>query len=131
MQEIKTPFKVKGELEFDIIEITEKYVISKMPIKAGMLNPFGTVQAGAMLWLADVTATALLYQNTIKERSFPVAVNLYTNLLSALREGEITAKSQIIRKGKRVSVVRTTLTGNDNQLLAEVTTTHIKSKFQS
>ena len=40
-----------------------------MPIKAGMLNPFGTVHAGAMLWLADVTGTALLFQNTIKENS--------------------------------------------------------------
>ncbi|MHA1931914.1 MAG: PaaI family thioesterase [Promethearchaeota archaeon] len=131
MQEIKTPFKVKGDLEFDIVEITQEYVISKMPIKPGMLNPFGTVHAGAMLWLADVTATALLFQNTIKEKSFPVAVNLYTNLLSALREGEITTKSQIVRSGKRITVVRTILTGNDNQLLVEVTTTHIKSKFQS
>ena len=131
MQEIKTPHKVKGELEFDIIEITQEYVISKMPIKPGMLNPFGTVHAGAMLWLADVTATVLLFQNTIKEKSFPVAVNIYTNLLSALREGEITAKSQIVKSGKRIAVVRTVLSGSDNQLLAEVTTTHIKSKFQS
>ena len=45
--EIKTPHKVKGDLEFDIIEITQEYVISKMPITPGMLNPFGTVQAGA------------------------------------------------------------------------------------
>ena len=131
MQEIKTPHKVKGELEFDILEITQEYVISKMPIKPGMLNPFGTVHAGAMLWLADVTATVLLFQNTIKEKSFPVAVNIYTNLLSALREGEITAKSQIVKSGKRIAVVRTVLSGSDNQLLAEVTTTHIKSKFQS
>ena len=95
------------------------------------INPFGTVHAGAMLWLADVTATVLLFQNTIKEKAFPVAVNLYTNLLSALREGEITAKAQIVRSGKRITVVRTKLTGNKNQLLAEVTTTHIKAKLKA
>ena len=33
MQEIKTPFKVKGELEFDIIEITEEYELVKCQLK--------------------------------------------------------------------------------------------------
>jgi 1,4-dihydroxy-2-naphthoyl-CoA hydrolase len=105
------------------------FAMGNYKIKAGMLNPFGTVHAGAMLWLADVTVTSFLLRNTLKDKSFPVTVNLYTNLLSALREGEITAKSKIVGNGKRVSVVR--ITGNDNQLLAEVTTTHIKSRFQS
>jgi uncharacterized protein (TIGR00369 family) len=124
------PHKVKGDIEFDIIEMSDEHAISKMPITNGMLNPFGTVHAGAMLWMADVTATALLMQNTIKEQSFPVAINLHTNLLSALREGEITAPARITRLGSRVSVVRTLLTGSDDRLLADVSTTHIKSKFK-
>lgn len=34
----------QGKLEFPIEEVNEKYVISKMPIQVGMLNPFGTVK---------------------------------------------------------------------------------------
>ena len=48
-----------GEIEFFIEERRDDYVISTMPVKEGILNPFGTVHAGAMLWLADVTATVL------------------------------------------------------------------------
>ena len=46
-----------GELEFFIEERSEDCVVSRMPVIPGALNPFGTVQAGAMLWVADVTAT--------------------------------------------------------------------------
>jgi len=48
-----------GELEFFIEERREDCVVSRMPVMPGALNPFGTVQAGAMLWMADVTATVL------------------------------------------------------------------------
>jgi 1,4-dihydroxy-2-naphthoyl-CoA hydrolase len=51
--------KYNGEIEFFIEEVNEKHVISRMPIKPGMLNPFGNVHAGAMIWLADATATVL------------------------------------------------------------------------
>ena len=37
-----------GSIEFFIEERDENRVISRMPVAEGMLNPFGTVQAGAM-----------------------------------------------------------------------------------
>ena len=51
--------KRAGNIEFSIEERSPNCVISRMPITAGILNPFGTVQAGAMIWLADVTASVL------------------------------------------------------------------------
>jgi uncharacterized protein (TIGR00369 family) len=117
-----------GEIEFFVEERSKDCVISRMPIKAGMLNPFGTVQAGAMLWLADVTATVMAIGTTeIGEegRGFPLAVDLHTTLLGNQRRGEIRAEARIIRRGKRVIVVRTQVIGKDARLLAEVTTTHI------
>jgi 1,4-dihydroxy-2-naphthoyl-CoA hydrolase len=118
----------EGKMEFSIEEVTDEYVISKMPITQGILNPYGTVHAGAMLWLADVTATVLaLGSETIPEdgRGFPLAINLNANLLGNLRQGEIKAEARFVRKGKRVTVVRTEVIGDNGQLLAEVTTTHI------
>ena len=117
-----------GEIEFFIKERNEDYVISTMPIKQGILNPFGTVQAGAMLWLADVTATVLaLRKAQINQdgKGFPLAINLHTSLLGNQREGELTAEARFVRSGKRLTVVRTRVTGAQGQLLAEVTTTHI------
>ena len=123
--------KYEGELEFFIEEITEKHAISKMPIQAGMLNPFGTVHAGAMIWLADVTATVLaLGSEAVPEsgRGFPLAINLHASLLGNQRSGELKAEAGFVRKGKLVTVVRTKVTGENGQLLAEITTTHIPAK---
>lgn len=108
-----------------MVKQNQEHVVSKMPIKKGMLNPFGTVHAGAMLWFADVTATMLAMQQPSK--GFPVAVNLFTNLLSNQKEGELTAEARITRSGKRVTVIRTSVTGHEDKLLAEVFTTHIHS----
>ena len=123
--------KYTGEIEFTIDEVNDEYAIGRMPVKPGMLNPFGTIHAGAMLWLADVTATVLaLGSETITEggKGFPLAINLYANMLNNQRDGEIRAEAGFVRKGKQVMVVRTKVTGNNGQVLAEVTTTHIPAK---
>jgi uncharacterized protein (TIGR00369 family) len=99
-----------------------------MPIAQGALNPFGTIQAGAMLWLADVTATVLAIGNAElgeEGQGFPFAINLNANLLSNQRGGEIRAEARFIRKGRRVTVVKTQVTGDNDRLLAEVTTNHV------
>jgi len=117
-----------GEIEFFIKERRDDCVISTMPVKDGILNPFGTVHAGAMLWLADVTATVLALGNVEigpDGKGFPLAINLHTSLIGNQREGEIKAEARFVRSGKRVAVVRTRVTGDAGRLLAEVTTTHI------
>ena len=117
-----------GDIEFFIKERNDDYVISTMPIKQGILNPFGTVQAGAMLWLADVTATVLALrkaQISPDGKGFPLAIDLHTSLLGNQSEGELTAEARFVRSGKRVTVVRTRVTGEHGRLLAEVTTTHV------
>jgi len=117
-----------GELKFFIEERREDCVVSRMPVIPGALNPFGTVQAGAMLWVADVTATVLAIGSAElgeKGQGFPLAINVNANLLGNQRGGEILAEARFVRKGKRVTVIRTRVTGDDDRLLAEVTTTHV------
>jgi len=125
------PMKYNWEIEFYIEEVNDQHALSRMPVQPRMLNPFGTVHAGAMIWLADVTATVLaLGSETIPEdgKGFPLAINLHTSLLGNQRRGEIRAEATFVRKGKQVMVVRTKVTGNEGQLLAEITTTHIPAK---
>ena len=57
-QHLKTKRR-SGKIEFFVEERNKDFVISRMPVGKGILNPFGTIQAGAILWLADVTATVL------------------------------------------------------------------------
>jgi len=123
--------KRNGNIEFFIEERNDEFVISRMPVKPGILNPFGTIQAGALIWLADVTASVLaLTGYTIGEdgKGFPLAIDLHTTLIGNQKDGEIKAEARFVRKGRNVLVIRTRLTGNDDRLLAEVTSTHIPAK---
>jgi uncharacterized protein (TIGR00369 family) len=120
-----------GAIEFYIEERNEDRVVSRMPVSRGALNPYGTIQAGAMIWLADVTATVLAIGSTQIDdtgRGFPLAINLNANLLSNQRGGEVRAEARFVRKGRRVSVVRTQVLGADDRLLAEVTTNHVPAR---
>jgi uncharacterized protein (TIGR00369 family) len=99
-----------------------------MPIEKGVLNPFGVVQAGAMIWLADVTASVLVLEAHSVDPSgkgFPLAIDLHTSLFGNQKEGDIRAEARFVRRGRKMSVVRTRLLGREEKLLAEMTSTHV------
>ena len=123
--------KRNGNIEFFIEQRNADCVMSRMPVTSGILNPFGTVQAGAIIWLADVTASVLAIEGaTIGDdgKGFPLAVDVHTALVGNQRSGEIKAEARFVQRGQRVLVIRTCITGNKDKLLAQVTTTHIKSR---
>lgn len=122
--------EVQGHIKFTVIERSSDEVISEMPIQPGILNPFGTVNAGATLWLADVNASVLVLEGVNPEqgmKGFPLAININANLLGNNTAGAFVAKSNYIKKGRTVSVVKTTVTDTSGKLIAEVTTSHVQS----
>jgi acyl-coenzyme A thioesterase PaaI-like protein len=66
-----------GSIEFSVIERSDDRVVSEMPIIDGIKNPNGIVQAGAILWFADVTASLLVmgsFQPSEGMKGFPLAI---------------------------------------------------------
>lgn len=123
--------KITGAIEFSIIERTADRVVAEMPIEPGIKNPYGSVQAGAILWFADVAASVLLIgsaQPSEGMQGFPLAINLNANFLANQREGAFKAISAILKRGRSVSVVRTMVYGTDEKLIADVTTNHVLAK---
>lgn len=123
--------KVKGSIEFTITDRSENRVVAEMPVHDGIKNLFGIVHAGAILWLADVTATILVMrplEATESIKGFPLAINLNANFIGNQRDGSLKAVSAFVKRGRSVSVVRTTVYGTADKLLADVTTTHVLSK---
>jgi uncharacterized protein (TIGR00369 family) len=120
--------KRMGNIEFYIEERNEYCVISRMPVQKGVLNPFGIVQAGALVWLADVTASILVLEGRAsggQDQAFPLAIDLHTTLVGNQRSGDVRAEARFVKKGRKVMVIRTRLLGQDDKLLAEVTSTHV------
>jgi uncharacterized protein (TIGR00369 family) len=131
LQEHINSDKRAGNIEFFIEERNDEFVISRMPVKSGILNPLGTIQAGALLWLADVTASVLAlkgYSIGDDGKGFPLAINIHSTLFGNQKDGEIKAEARFVRKGRNLLVIRTRITGNDGRLLAEMTSTHIPAK---
>jgi uncharacterized protein (TIGR00369 family) len=123
--------KIEGSIEFSIIERGDNRVVSEMPIRAGIKNPFGVVHVGAILWLADVTATVLVMgsaQPSEGMKGFPLAITLNANFIGNQTEGMFTAVSSFLKHGHTVSIVRTLVYGADEKLIADVTTNHVLSK---
>ena len=123
--------KVEGRIEFQIVDQTPERVISEMPIQAGIRNPHGGVHAGAMLWFADVTATYLALGSSEASEGmsgFPLAIALNANFAGNQKEGTLKAIASFVKKGRTVSIVRTTVLGENDRLIADVTTTHVLSK---
>jgi 1,4-dihydroxy-2-naphthoyl-CoA hydrolase len=122
---------IQGSITFAIIERTDERVIAEMPIAAGIKNPYGVVHAGAMLWMADVTATVLVMgpnRPSDGGTGFPLAINLNANFLANQREGSLKAVATYVKRGRTVSVVRTIVSGTDERLIADVTTSHVLAR---
>lgn len=120
-----------GSIVFSIVERSDAQVTAEMPIQAGVLNPYGTVHAGATLWFADVTATTLVLEGrdaTAGMQGFPLAINLSANLAGNQSEGTFQAIARYVKRGRTVSIVRTTVTGAHGRLIADVTTSHVASR---
>ena len=125
------PDAFEGALAFRIVSVSDEATTGEMEIAPGMLNPFGTVHAGALIWFADVCATRHVFgpgEVTPGLESFPVAVTLNAQLLSNRSEGTLTATSRWVKKGRRVSTVRTVVTGPDDRELLDLTSTHISAR---
>ena len=119
-----------GTIDFTIQNQTADEVTAEMPITPGVLNPFGTVHAGATIWFADVTATTLALQGrdaSAGMNGFPLAINLNANLAGNQSDGTFLATARYVKRGRTVSIVRTTVTGRDGRLIADVTTSHVAS----
>jgi 1,4-dihydroxy-2-naphthoyl-CoA hydrolase len=122
--------KFQGSIEFTVIEQGPDKVVSTMPIQAGITNPFGVVQAGAMLWLADVTASVLILGGADPSegmKGFPLAISLNAHFLANQREGSFKAVASFVKKGRSVIVVRTVVYGESDRVIADVTTSHVLS----
>ncbi len=117
---------VHGAIDFTIVERSEDRVVGEMPVQPGILNPHGVAHAGALLWFADVCATSLLLgESDAGGSAFPLAIQLSAAFLANQRDGVFQATSTFVKRGRRVSVVRTVVTGERGRVVADVTTSHV------
>lgn len=123
-------FSYQGKIEFEVLSVNDSAATATMPVADGIRNPFGTVHAGAILWFADVTATVLAMGKmdaAEAEPGFPLAINLSAGLIGNVKQGELRATARFVKKGRRVTIIRTEVTDENGRLLVDLTSTHVPS----
>lgn len=120
-----------AHIGMEMAEAPEGAIAARIRIQPHHTNPTGVVNGGVILSLADNLATGMAgraYEEKTGERAFMVGVDLHAVMLSNQQGGEIRAESRVVRAGRRVTVIRTRVTGDGGSLLAEITSTHVPVK---
>lgn len=114
-----------------LIEVSHERAIAEMTFVPHLQQLTGVFHAGALIALADTTATfACLYwtQGTSHQGddTFPFTVQLSTNLIRNTNMGTVRAEAVPVHRGRTTMVVETRLHDAGDRLLIVVTTTHLR-----
>ena len=102
--------------------------VATIDIEPHHCNPTGNINGGVLISIADNLSTGAAgrgYFEKTGEEKFLVGVDLHAVMMANQLGGRIRASSQPVKVGRRIVVVRTEVTGEDDRLLAVVTTTHV------
>ena len=102
--------------------------VATIDVEAHHCNPTGNINGGVLISIADNISTGTAgraYFEKTGEEKFLVGVDLHATMVANQLGGRITANSAPIKVGRRIVVVRTEVTGDEDRLLAVVTTTHV------
>jgi len=113
-----------------IIEVTSARAVAEIPFTPQLQQLTGVFHAGALLTLADTTATlASMYwsSGTLDGSAdqFPFTIQLSTNFLRNTNHGTVRAEATPVHRGRTTMVVETRVSDAGGRLLIVVTTTHL------
>ncbi len=109
-------------------EESDSEYCASIKIQPHHCNPTGNVNGGVLISLADNLATGAAsdgYYKKTGEQAFLVGVDLHAVMLANQIGGSIRGIARPVKVGRRITVVRTEVRGDNDRLLAEVTTTHV------
>ena len=110
------------------VEVGPQRAVAEMEVRSGVMTRTGHVHAGAMMSLADTTATylavAFIEGSYVDLDRFPVAIGISSQIVGNVQEGVIRAEAVVVHGGRTLLVVETRVSSSEGRLLAVVNTTH-------
>lgn len=113
-----------------LLEVSNEHAIAEMAFTENLRQLTGVFHAGALITLADTTATfACLYwlNGALNgpQAPFPFTIQLSTNFIRNTGDGTVRAEALPVHRGQTTQVVETRVTDANQRLLIAVTTTHL------
>jgi 1,4-dihydroxy-2-naphthoyl-CoA hydrolase len=102
--------------------------VAQLDFKPELAQLTGLFHAGAIIALADETATAAAMWETnpsgeLKPELFPLTLQLSVNLLRNTNHGTLTAEAQVVHRGRTTIVVEVKVTDAQARLIAALVAT--------
>lgn len=116
------PFALEAGLRLD--EMKNGEATMTLPYADSMLRPGGTISGPSMMMLSDACMYAVVL-SMIGRVALAVTTNFNINFLRKPSPGDIMAEGKIIKLGKRLAVIQTTLYSvNEDDPVAHATGTY-------
>ena len=112
------PFAVQLGIEIDAASAEE--VVGRMAWAPERCTAGGVLHGGALMSLADSLGGVCAFLN-LPPGAGTATISSSTNMIRAVREGEVTAASRPLHVGRSVIVVQTELRDGEGRLVAQVT----------
>jgi acyl-CoA thioesterase len=96
----------------------------RLPLREEHHGVHGFVHGGVLCSLAHQSAGAAVYAGC-KAGEEAVMLEMKINFVAASWTGALQSRSQVLRRGSRVALVETRITGDDGELRATVTSTFL------
>ena len=106
-------------LGMEVEELGEDYLLMKMPVDNRTKQPYGILNGGASMALAETVASFAGNILIRKENKHCVGLEINGNHLRSVREGHVHAKASPIHIGKRTHVWNIDITDDHNNLVCK------------
>jgi 1,4-dihydroxy-2-naphthoyl-CoA hydrolase len=111
-----------GKLGITLDRASAAEVTGRLPWAADLCTAGGIMHGGALMALADSLGGACAFLN-LPPGAGTATISSATNLLRAVREGEVTGTARPLNAGRTVIVVQTDLRDSAGRLVAQTTQT--------
>jgi uncharacterized protein (TIGR00369 family) len=114
------PFAVKLGIALEFA--TAERVSGRLPWAADLCTTGGVLHGGALMSLADTLGGVCAYLN-LPTGAGTVTVSSATNMIRAVRDGQVVGEARPLHAGRTIIVVQTELRDARDRLVAQVTQT--------
>ncbi len=112
-------------LDIEIVEITEEYVLGKMPVTSKVHQPDGVLHGGATVALAETIGSMASFLLNNSPEVIIRGIEISANHVKSIREGYVFAKASAIHKGRTTQLWEIRITDEAENLISLVKLTNI------
>lgn len=99
-------------------EAGEDYLVATMPVNSKVHQPMGLLHGGASVALAESVGSAASIMLINPEKQEVRGIEISANHVKSIRSGNVTAKAQLIHKGRSIHLWEIKITDDNNQLIS-------------